>query len=252
MCARLRHAGVAFFQGNRVNGPDLLARLTHPAVQALLLGLGSTALVLWRRPRLALVAACVAIAWIGIASTPTLAMWLRAGLVVPPSTSATTVDAIVVLGGGRLPVGPWTRGTTRVEHGLSLWRRHRARLLLVAGADQAHALARGLAAHGVPDTALRMDDRSGNTHENAVNSAAILQAERAVDIVLVTSAIHARRAQAAFRHEGFTVIASPVADEDAVVTTANTWLPRRDALTLTARCLREYVALWVYRWRGWI
>jgi hypothetical protein len=33
---------------------------------------------------------------------------------------------------------------------------------------------------------------------------------------------------------------------------APSWLPRRDALTLTARCLHEYVAVWIYRQRGWI
>jgi uncharacterized SAM-binding protein YcdF (DUF218 family) len=53
------------------------------------------------------------------------------------------------------------------------------------------------------------EDRSRDTIENAGRAAAILQAEWARRIVLVTHAHHMRRARAAFESAGFTVLAAP-------------------------------------------
>lgn len=231
---------------------DIPALLLHPAVQALVLGALSTTLVLLRKPAPALAFAMVALAWIWIASTPALALTLRGTLATPPPVTPPHADAIVVLGGGKLPVNDWTRATTRAGTGLSLWREGFAPLLLVSGNDQASQLADGYKLSGVPTHDLRIEGLSTNTHENARNSAAILRANGSTDILLVTSAIHMRRAAGAFRHEGVTVSPVPSADGHARLAKAPAWLPRREALTLTARCLREYVALWIYRERGWI
>jgi uncharacterized SAM-binding protein YcdF (DUF218 family) len=231
---------------------DILGRITHPAVQGLLLALLSTALVLWRRPRSAALVAAIALAWIWIASTPIVALGLREGLATPATPSPPHADAIVVLGGGKLPVADWSRTTTRAGRGLTLWRDGFAPLLLVSGSDQANELARGFTLSGVPRGDLRVEGTSENTHENARNSAAILRAGGLSEVLLVTSAIHMRRAAGCFRHEGIVVSPVPADDGHAKLTAVPAWLPRRDALTLTARCLREYVALWVYHWRGWI
>lgn len=231
---------------------DIVGRLTHPAVQGLLLALLSTALVLWRRPRMAALAAMLALAWIWVASTPVLALHLREGLATAPTPAPPHADAIVVLGGGKLPVSDWSRATTRAGRGLSLWRDGFAPLLLVSGSDQADDLARGFALSGVPDGDLRVENSSANTHENARNSASILRASGLSEVLLVTSAIHMRRAAGCFRHEGITVAPVPAEDAHATLAVAPAWLPRRDALTLTARCLREYLALMVYHWRGWM
>jgi uncharacterized SAM-binding protein YcdF (DUF218 family) len=231
---------------------DIVGRLTHPAVQGLLLALISTALVVRRRPRMAALAAALALSWIWVASTPLLALHLREGLATTASPSTPHADAIVVLGGGKLPVADWSRTTTRAGRGLTLWRDGFAPLMLVSGSDQADDLARGLALSGVPGGDLRVESRSVNTHENARNSAAILKANGLSEVLLVTSAIHMRRAAACFRHEGIAVSPVPADDGHARLAVAPAWLPRRDALTLTARCLREYLALWVYHWRGWL
>lgn len=231
---------------------EIAARLLHPAVQALLLALLSSALVLRRRPRAALAVGVVAFAWIWVASTPSLALRLRQGLVTAGPTTHPHADAIVVLGGGTLPVSDWSRTTTRAGMGLSLWREGFAPLVLVSGSDQAVDLAQGFEASGVPRRDLRVEALSTNTHENAHNSAALLKAGGLSDVLLVTSAIHMRRAAGSFRHEGIAVSPVPADDGHARLAAAPWWLPRRDALTLTARCLREYVALWVYHRRGWI
>jgi uncharacterized SAM-binding protein YcdF (DUF218 family) len=231
---------------------DIVGRLTHPAVQGLLLALFSTALVLWRRPRAAALTAALALAWIWVASTPVLALQLRDGLATVAAPSTPHAGAIVVLGGGKLPVADWSRTTTRAGRGLTLWRDGFAPVLLVSGSDQANDLARGFALSGVPNDDLRVESHSANTHENARNSAAILKANGLSDVLLVTSAIHMRRAAGCFRHEGIAVSPVPADDGHAKLVVAPAWLPRRDALTLTARCLREYLALWFYHWRGWM
>ncbi|WP_426284805.1 YdcF family protein [Luteibacter sp. E-22] len=231
---------------------DIAPRLLHPALQALLLGGVSMLLVLLRKQVPALVTALVAVAWIWFASTPAVALVLHDGLATPAPGTPPHADAIVVLGGDTLPVNDWSRATTRAGKGLALWRAGLAPVLLVSGSDQARALAQGLEVSGVPPRDLRIEDTSTNTHENARNSALLLRASGSTDILLVTSPIHMRRAAGAFRHEGLSVSAVPTADTHAMLEQAPSWLPRRDALTLTARCLREYVAMWVYRERGWI
>jgi uncharacterized SAM-binding protein YcdF (DUF218 family) len=231
---------------------DLAARLLHPAVQALLLALLSSALVLWRRPRAALAVGVFAFAWIWMASTPLLALRLREGLATVGPATYPRADAIVVLGGGKLPVGDWSRTTTRAGMGLSLWREGLATRVLVSGSDQAIDLAQGFGASGVPRRDLLIEGLSRNTHENAHNAASLLKAEGLDEVLLVTSAIHMRRAAGAFRHEGIAVSPAPSNDGHARLATEPAWVPRRDALTLTARCLHEYVALWVYHRRGWI
>lgn len=231
---------------------DIAPRLLHPALQALLLAGLSMALVLLRKHVPALVTALVAVTWIWLASTPAVALALRDALVTPAAGATPRADAIVVLGGGKLPVNDWSRATTRAGKGLALWRAGLAPLLLVSGSDQAQTLAQGYEVSGVPARDLRIEDASTNTHENARNSAALLRANGSSEILLVTSPIHMRRAAAAFRHEGLAVSAVPTADAHAMLERAPSWLPRRDALTLTARCLHEYVAVWIYRQRGWI
>jgi len=231
---------------------DIVGRLTHPAIQGLFLALLATALVVWRRPRAAALAAALALGWVWFASTPLLALHLREGLATYPVSTTPHADAIVVLGGGKLPVSDWSRTTTRAGRGLTLWRDGFAPLLLVSGSDQADDLARGFALSGVPGGDLRVENRSMNTHENARNSAAMLKADGLSDVLLVTSAIHMRRAAACFRHEGIAVSPVPADDGHGKLVIAPAWFPRRDALTLTARCLREYLALWIYHWRGWI
>lgn len=231
---------------------DIAARLLHPAVQALLLALLSTAFVLWRHPRAACALAAIALVWIWVAATPAFALRLRDGLVSDLPATSRRAGAIVVLGGGKLPASDWSHTTTRAGMGLSLWRDGWAPLVLVSGSDQAMDLAQGFQRSGVPDHDLRIEGTSQNTHENARNSAAILRANGLQDVVLVTSAIHMRRAAGCFRHEGIEVTPVAADDHQARMAASPSWIPRRDALTLTARALHEYVALWIYKRRGWM
>src|SRR5262249_16943537 len=62
-----------------------------------------------------------------------------------------------------------------------------------------------LRAGGVPDDLIWIEDRSRNTHENAVNAARMLQQRSIAQIVLVTDAQSMPRAAACFRKQGLGV-----------------------------------------------
>lgn len=241
---------------------ELLARLTHPAIQAILLALLGIALWRWRGARAGGTALVVAIFWLWFWSAPAVAAWLQRGLEngyqQKPAAAYPTADAIVVLGGGILPpsAGDWGDGDggaeiTRLGFGLQLYRAARAGTVLLSGGDQSLKMEHRLERQGVPVQAMKTEGTSENTHQNALYSAAILKREKLQRILLVTSGIHMPRAQASFAREGLTVIPAPAPDP-GTLRTRYRWLPQRAALTLSARCLREHLGLWVYRLRGWV
>src|SRR6185436_17873774 len=95
-------------------------------------------------------------------------------------------DAIVVLGGGttaRTPQQPevgLAGSGGRLLHAFRLYRAGKAPLVLLSGdgltpaESEARQMRTILAEWGVPDGAMLLEERSRNTHENAVESAAIL------------------------------------------------------------------------------
>nr|WP_255494857.1 YdcF family protein [Luteibacter sp. Sphag1AF] len=232
--------------------------LTHPGTQAMLLLLLALALAALRRVRAASVFTGVALTWLWIASSPAFALWLQNGLALWPPKAAdayATADAIVVLGGGVLPDAvadspdDEAAQTTRLGFGLQLYRAARAPVMLLSGGDQARHMARDLENQGVPARSLLLEDTSANTHENAANSAGILRQHGMETVLLVTTDIHMPRAAASFAHAGIRVIPAPTPDPG--LASHAKWWPNRAALTLSARCLREHVGIWSYRWRGW-
>lgn len=244
-------------------GPmELLARLTHPAIQAIVLALLGLALWRWQHARVGGGVLAVAVFWLWLCSAPAVAAWLQRGLEngyeQKPAAAYPTADAIVVLGGGILPpsAGDWSDGDgraaiTRLGFGLQLYRAARAGTVLLSGGDQSLKMEHRLEQQGVPVAAMRTEDTSENTHQNALYSATILKREKLQRILLVTSGIHMPRARASFAREGLTVIPAPAPDP-GTLRSSYRWWPQRAALTMSARCLREHLGLWVYRLRGWV
>ncbi len=114
-----------------------------------------------------------------------------------------------------------------------------------------------LVMRGIPAAAVRMEQAARNTHEQAVNVAALLGAQALQEpVLLVTSPTHMRRALLAFRKAGFTRVAvSPArpAGVDADVGPATGiryafWVN----LERQVRICRELCALAYYKARGWI
>ena len=109
-----------------------------------------------------------------------------------------------------------------------------------------------LADPGVPAEAVWLEERSRNTRENALYTAEILKAQDIGPVLLVTSALHKPRALATFRAAG--VKAIPAATDFEVMPRPRVlldWLPDAEAFAASTRALKEYLGLWVYRYRGW-
>ena len=112
-------------------------------------------------------------------------------------------DAIVVLGGGMTankvayPYADISEAGDRVWHAARLYRAGKAPLVVPTGCNDKDAVVPLLLDLGVPSTALRVEDEARNTEENARFVATMLKdvvPGRKPRILLVTSAIHMRRA----------------------------------------------------------
>jgi uncharacterized SAM-binding protein YcdF (DUF218 family) len=250
----------------------LVAQLASPLCASLALG-GAALLALARGRRAAcaaLLSLSLALLW--AASTQAVALPLARSLErrFPPRpvADAPAAGAIVVLGGSLRPPAPeeaWSdldEGADRLVHAARLFRAGKAPWLVVSGGSPWQRQGRSpawemgelLAEWGVPRSALLLEERSRNTHENAAETRALL-AERGIDdVLLVTSALHMPRALAAFRSEGLR--ATPAATDYQALHepshAALVWLPSAGNLSLTQQVIKERLGAFVYRRRGWI
>jgi uncharacterized SAM-binding protein YcdF (DUF218 family) len=224
----------------------------------------------WRHVGLTVLGVGLLVLW--VPSTPVCSDWLQGTLEsrYPPAPveQAPRADAIVVLGGSvgapRPPrVYPDLSGASdRVWHAARLYRAGKAPVVVASGGTvpwQDHAfreapvMQRLLASWGVPADSVLLESASANTYENATNTATLLDERETRRVLLVTSALHMRRALATFRSAG--VHAIPVATDYRVVERSRTLLdviPSAGALDGSTAAIREYVGYWVYEWRGWI
>ncbi|HET7612138.1 MAG TPA: YdcF family protein [Rhodanobacteraceae bacterium] len=243
---------------------DWLHPLSWPSVQAGIVGaIGLLSLAL-RRYRTGAFLVLLGAAWLWLCATPAFATWLHHGLQdgYPPRAAHVypKAQAIVVLGGsdllrssGHPRAHRRSAPPSRPGFGLALYHAQRAPIVLLSGGGGAALkMATTLRRDGVPPDALQTETRSGNTHQNALYSAAILRREHKHRILLVTSAMDMPRAAASFERQGLTVIPAPVPyDPEWLGETRHDWWPQHRALYLTSRCLHEIVGLWVYELLGW-
>ena len=103
---------------------------------------------------------------------------------------------------------------------------------------------------GVPREAIRIEDQSRTTWENATRVRALDPAvpER---VWLATSALHLPRALIAFRSAGFAPCGYPADVRSAAFEGAGDLLPSGGAVARSAAVLHEWVGEIVYRWRAW-
>jgi len=238
----------------------ILTALALPPGGPLLLGLLGL-LLAWRQWRSGLALILLALASLWLLATPAVSDLLRASLEdrFPPLAldEVSRADAIVVLGGGIRPphrddpLPNLGRAADRYWHAARLWRAGKAPEILISGGalpwrnsagSEAESAVRLLVELGVPAPRIVLEPSSLNTRQNARLSADLLRARDARRILLVTSALHMRRALARFRSTGLEVI--PVAaDHEAgqPPTGVLAWLPDSDALDGSRRALKEYL-----------
>jgi len=199
------------------------ALILPPAGPLLLAALGLLLLRRWPRTGRALAWGGIAFLW--LISTPLIAQALLRTLETAPPIDMLKIgnaQAIVVLGGGNYSAAPEYGGDTvsritleRVRYAARLAREIGLPLLVTGGAPQLGA-PEGLAMRDVLERDFGVpvrwvEDRSLDTRENAVNSAAILRPAGVARVLLVSHAFHMPRALAAFADTGLEVIPAPTA-----------------------------------------
>lgn len=212
-----------------------------------------------------------AVLWLWLASTPLTAA-LVAGQVVDsqlqrPVAEIPKADAIVILGGAlanvlpdRKPSVVVTPIASRVQMASLLFDAGKAPLIVIAagrpggpaaGRTEAMAIADLLAAWQVPRAALRTEENSRTTRENARYSLSLLRAAGAKRVLLVTSTLHMRRALMTFEQEwagqGIELIAAPASDfapnPDVSLLAPLAYLPQSGALEIVTACTKELVGI---------
>ena len=244
----------------------VLSYLIYPLSAGLLVTLvGSCVCIRHKRIGWPLILLGVMLIW--VPATRPVSYWLRGSLerLYPPRkvNEIPRTEVIVVLGGGLDPVVPprvypdLKSGADRVMHAARLYRAGKAPLVVPSGGyldwystgqSEAESMKAVLEGQGVPGSAILEERDSRTTEENAQCVMALLEKRGLGTILLVTSALHMRRAHKAFLSVGFDVI--PAATDYEVVDMRDRtwlrWLPTVGHLEGSTRALKEYVGYWVY------
>jgi uncharacterized SAM-binding protein YcdF (DUF218 family) len=112
-----------------------------------------------------------------------------------------------------------------------------------AGINSVLGIAETMEAFGVPHDRIILELLSTNTRENAQHSAILARALGAERVVVVTSALHMRRAVAEFAALGLPVIPAPVDVDDPPSAALPAWVPSATGLDGTNRTIHELLGL---------
>lgn len=239
----------------------LLETLLFPPASFLLLLLFGT-LLRYRWPRFGRTLQVLALLAFTAASMPAVGgalLWtLQTSGPLPADGPLPAADAIVVLSAeadrigdeyGRPVAGPMTM--QRLRYGAFLHRRTNLPLLLSGGVPDARSPALATMMADAARDEFRVpvrwvEDKSGDTWENAKYSAELLQAAGCKRILLVTSAWHMPRAAASFAAHGIDVVPAPTAFRAPAVEGWMVFLPHWAGLKDTNLALHEWGGRLVY------
>ena len=250
----------------------LLGGLLDPTrLSLLLLGTALLLCLIRRLPRLRRALAVVAVALLWVLSTgavsSALSRVLESRHLRPPDLSRAP-GAIVMLTGLTRHVSDspsryeLTESSDRFVETVRLARKYpRARVVLSGGIaslrrgegePESRVLARLARQLGVSGARLLVEDRSRNTHENAVETKRLLDEKRVRGrLLLVTSALHMPRSVACFERVGLKVTPWPV-DYQTGGYNLGAFLPSTSGLQRSRVVLHELVGGLVYSLMGYI
>lgn len=183
------------------------------------------------------------------------------------SAKATGAQAIVVLAAGRHANSPEYGGQSIPDNSALARLRYAARLhretalpVLVTGGtagpmDRLEPLAHGMARVLQEDFATPVtwiEDQSRNTVENAAYSVPILQRAAVHRILLVTDAMHMRRARGVFVQAGLQVVAAPTVFSSNKPLALFDFLPSAEGLGRSHYALHEWLGITWNCVRQWV
>lgn len=147
------------------------------------------------------------------------ALWVisaSAVLIWASRDEARPAQAIVVLGAAQYAGKPSPVLRARLDHALDLWNRHLAALLILTGGTGAGdttseaAVGRTYAKkHGVPDSAILVENEGRTTSESMRAVAGMLEVRGLQTALLVSDPFHMLRLRILARRFGFTPYTSP-------------------------------------------
>ena len=106
---------------------------------------------------------------------------------------------------------------------------------------------------GVPASRIIVKDVALNTHDEAMNVAAMLPSLHVDHVVLVTSGVHMRRAIGTFRAVGVEVIPAPAREDfPGRVSRTTTYLPSHYGIFESALVGHEIFGWVYYKFKGWL
>lgn len=243
----------------------LLTALALPPLSLLLLALLGLLLVAGRRKRTGASLLWLALTALWVLSCHGAAVWLAQNALpqYPPASAvqitAGKAQAIVVLGGGVLPLAPEygkaqpsSSTGARLRYGIWLGRQTGLPLAFTGGMGHAASNTQGTSEaavaarvaqqeYGVPIRWL--ESASRDTTENARLLAPLLKRDGVQRIALVTNAAHMPRAVIAFEREGFVVQAAPTGYIVPRRSTLLEWLPSASGLQATQEVLHEWLGI---------
>jgi uncharacterized SAM-binding protein YcdF (DUF218 family) len=171
------------------------------------------------------------------------------------SPDRTPAPAIVLLTAWVSPDGVLNEQAMRRTHAAArLYREGLAPRVIISGGDPAAGsepqaadfMAEFATELGIPRSAILLEKKSENTHSSAVFVSAICRDLGIQRVLLVTDAVHMRRAMAAFRAQHLSV--SPVSADPWSLG----WESPMIRLHKFMAAVHEYGGLLYYRWNGWI
>ena len=157
------------------------------------------------------------------------------------------------------------RGADRIWQTISLYKAKKIRKILISG-DSGFVIRKGhheadqtrqiLINWGIPSEDIIIENKSQNTHENAVNTTKLLKKSYSnKSFLLITSALHMKRASACFRKEGlqFGVFTTDhYTRRKKVEFTPDIFLPSINSFVLWEAFLKEVIGYSVYSLQGYL
>ena len=245
----------------------MLSWFVYPLSVSLCLAFLGLLLLRLRKQRGGGIALLLGFGWLYLCSTAQFADFLMGRLEEGYGSRALSMvepaQAIVLLGGaarGHTHMGRYSdlnQHADRLVHAVELYRAGKAPLVIISGGaaegnrPEASQIADLVAVMGVPRSAIVEEVESRNTYGNAVYVAQILRQRNLERVLLVTSAFHMRRAQAAFAAQGVDVVPAPT-DHKRLVAEVQppAWLPGVGSLSRSTYALHEIVGYYAYRLQG--
>lgn len=142
--------------------------------------------------------------------------WMGAVLVWSGMDQAQPAGSIVVLGAAQYDGRPSPVLRARLDHGIDLWNRGMGKLLIVTGGrgygDTTSEAAVGRAyarKHGIPDTAIVLENKGRTTRESMLAVSEILASRGIKSAILVSDPFHMLRLSILGKRFGLTTYTSP-------------------------------------------